>query len=404
MKEEIKRIMKLVQEGKLSPDDAAELIEAFETAPSDEDATGDGAKASDEGLDDKAEAGAEKTTDRVGFFEAIEKLTKDIATGVNWSEIAVQIKTGTKKGVEALKQSVDQARQGKGGFSFVFGISERKEVTLPLDVAGRVLRIENSLGDVKVFGGSAENQVIARATIHGKDLDEARSKAEVYTPVIEESEHFVTIKQPDVSGLSVDLEVRIAGPAPVEVKCEAGDVEVQHTAGNGRVSTRHGDVRLVGLNGTIEIETLSGDIWLSEASTPSGNVEGKSGDVRIEKVEGNLNVRTSAGDVTLKHCSGRSLAIEAVSGDVTMELEKPVEGTVNVRTVNGDVHLAIPDGSNSRVALSTLRGSVHSELILADEARLDHRLTGTLGDGTGTIDVSAVNGNIHLAMKNAAAV
>jgi len=239
MKEEIKRIMKLVQEGKLSPDDAAELIEAFESAPSDDEpATGEPQKATVEGTDgDEADESDEsdKTTDRIGFFEAIEKLTKDIATGVNWSEIATQIKSGTKKGVEALKQSVDQARHGKGGF-FFFGTSERKEVTLPLDVSGRVLRIENPLGDVKVFGGSSESQVIARATIHGKDEDDARSKAESYTPVIEESEHFVIIKQPDVSGLSVDLEVRLSGPAPVEVKCEAGDVQIQHTAANGRVS------------------------------------------------------------------------------------------------------------------------------------------------------------------------
>ncbi|MFM9874093.1 MAG: SHOCT-like domain-containing protein, partial [Fimbriimonadaceae bacterium] len=33
MKDEVRRIMQLVKDGKLSPEDAAELIEAFQDAP-----------------------------------------------------------------------------------------------------------------------------------------------------------------------------------------------------------------------------------------------------------------------------------------------------------------------------------------------------------------------------------
>ena len=44
MKEETRRIMKLVQEGKLSPEDAAELIEAFSDAPDEPTTNGEQAK------------------------------------------------------------------------------------------------------------------------------------------------------------------------------------------------------------------------------------------------------------------------------------------------------------------------------------------------------------------------
>ena len=48
MKDEIRRIMQLVKDGKLSPDEAAELIEAFEDTDSSDSvggATQDGAQA-----------------------------------------------------------------------------------------------------------------------------------------------------------------------------------------------------------------------------------------------------------------------------------------------------------------------------------------------------------------------
>jgi DUF4097 and DUF4098 domain-containing protein YvlB len=114
-----------------------------------------------------------------------------------------------------------------------------------------------------------------------------------------------------------------------------------------------------------------------------------------------MNVRTASGDVTVKASSGKSLSLESVSGDVWIDLEEPVAGLMNVRTVNGDAFVSIPDGNDARVSLSTLRGRVKCAIDLADTAKSDQRITGRLGDGTGTIDVSAVTGNVTLEMRDA---
>jgi len=98
------------------------------------------------------------------------------------------------------------------------------------------------------------------------------------------------------------------------------------------------------------------------------------------------------------------ISIETASGNVTVDLEDAISGTLNVRTVNGNALIAVPDGSDCRVSLSTLRGNVHSGLPLEDEARADSRITGRLGSGTGTLDVSAVTGNITLELRNSATV
>lgn len=412
MKEETRRIMKLVEEGKLSADDAAELIEAFESAPREEaddepraetaeDARVDG----DETAEEEVKATAEdKSKDPfASVIEAIEKIGKEVANGVNWSEIAAQIKEGTKKGVEAIKHAAEQATHGKTWV--FFGTAEQKHVELPFDItAGKTLRIENASGDVKVFGGAASAILIANATIRGKDSEDAKEKASTYTPVIEESDHSVVIRQPDVSGMNVDIEVRIPTGVQVDVRCESGDISVDATQSGVRIDGKSGDIRLTGLDGSIDVDTSSGDVWISDSKSTSLSLEGKSGDVKIEKVKGNISIRTSAGDVHLTEVAGRTISIEAVSGDVHLDVNEPVEGSINIRTVNGNTRVGIPDGSDCRVALSTLRGAVHTELFLKDEARLEQRITGILGEGTGAVDISAVNGDVMLAMHDTATV
>lgn len=403
MKEEIRRIMQLVKEGKLSPEDAADLIEAFsEASASDEAQTADG-EASGGPPPPPSDARRPLGDPLTSLIESIEKLGKDVASSVNWQDVASQIKSSTKKGVDALRVAAEQLRQGKG-FPF-FSVVEQRELTLPLHLTkGKTLRIENANGDVRVFGGAESDAVTARATVRGQTQEDARSKADQYSLLVEESDHLVLIKQPDMTGLSVDLEIYVKGKQTVEIKSSAGDVQVSGTKAGCRVSGKSGDVGLSGLDGVIEVATSSGDVSVSDSSTAALSIENKSGDVRVSQVRGNVSVRSSSGDITLTECAGKSISLEAVSGDVSADLVEAVDGSVNIRTVSGNVKLAIPDGSDCRVALSTLRGSVESDLTLSDEARQEQRITGRLGAGTGTVDVSAINGNVHLALRDSVVV
>ena len=111
------------------------------------------------------------------------------------------------------------------------------------------------------------------------------------------------------------------------------------------------------------------------------------------------NARTSAGNVSLEECAGKTLSVESVSGDVSVDIVEPVSGAVNLRTVSGNARVAMGSG-DCRVSLSTLRGAVSCDLQLQDEARAAQRVTGKLGDGSGTLDVSAVTGNISVVSRD----
>jgi DUF4097 and DUF4098 domain-containing protein YvlB len=95
--------------------------------------------------------------------------------------------------------------------------------------------------------------------------------------------------------------------------------------------------------------------------------------------------------------------VEAASGDVSVDLAAPVDGAVNLRTVSGDVSVEVPDGSDCRVSLSTLRGTVSTTLELQDAAQASLTLTGRLGEGTGTLDASTVNGSVRLGLRDSTA-
>jgi len=415
MTDEVRRISKLVAEGKLSPEDAAELIDAFYASERNEDyeARARAADATPPPSGDAADAGRTTSTQSGptgaashkdplrSIVESIEKLTKEGIDSVNWTEVSKQARTNARRGFDALRTGIEEISKGKVNLGWMI-TSETKEIELPLVLpSGKTLRVENLCGDVKIVGGKEFGKVVAHAKFKGQTIEDARAKAEAYAFIIEESDHMVVIRQPDVSGLNVDIEIDMPGFAPVEVRSESGDVTINETGNSCRVNSRSGDVSVSGLNGVVEITGESGNVSVVSVTTPSLTLDHKSGDISVENLRGNINARTASGSVTFEKVSGKTVAVESVSGDVSIDLTSPVSGSLNVRTVSGSVSLSVPDGSDCRVSLSTLRGDVSCNLELTDEVKQDHRITGKLGAGTGTMDVSAVTGDVSVEMRDA---
>ncbi|MBV6457948.1 MAG: hypothetical protein HONBIEJF_01068 [Fimbriimonadaceae bacterium] len=394
MREDIKRVIELVQEGKISPEDAAELIDAMQST----DGTAAAGEPHAAAVDGEAGEGSEAKPKPpfADIIESIERLGKEVTSGVNWKEVTQQFKQTAQKGFEKIKEVAKDAK-----FVGVFGTAFEREIVMPLAIdSDKTLRIENTAGDIKVHGGASEGSIVALLTIRGPDYHAAQARADEYTLMLEEGDQVVTLKAPDISGASVDLHLHVPGSPQIEIRSESGDVEVHDIHASCRVNGRSGDVRLSKVDGPIDVQTTSGDVKLENCDAGNLTIENKSGDVVLDQVKGHIVARTASGDVRLHECSGRTLSIEAVSGDVVVDLIQPIDGVANVRTVNGDVRVGIPDGSDCRVALATLRGDVSCEVDLAERQTLQGRVQGRLGEGTGTLDVSAVNGNVWLYLRN----
>lgn len=392
MKEEIARIMRLVQEGKLSPEDAAELIDAMKEGAGEPPHPPEPPRPPEPGPHGpKGPIGGLK-----GLADAIESLGKDISETANWQEVGRQIKESVKKGLEHAKAQLEHVK--RAGW---FGASESKEVELPLPpLQGRVLKVEGYAGDIKVLGGQAEGKVRARASFRAATAEEAKKKLEEYTLIVEESDHSVSIKQPSIGGLSVDVEVQIAGKAAVEARTHSGDISLLDTQMSARAASHSGDIHIRHAEGQVEVNLNSGDVTLEDLKSCEVVIENRTGDVMLRRTEGNVNVRTASGDVRLMAYRGGSVSLESVTGDIVVDCDAPIARAFNVRTVNGDASVTVPDGCDCRVSLSTLNGETRCDVELEDMVRSGQHVTGRLGSGAGNLDVSVVNGDIALKPRN----
>lgn len=402
MRDEIQRISKLVADGKLSPNDAADLIDAFyasERSEAEPTHEAPPPPADDPTPPDGPTPPPPPPPNRdplKSLVDSIEKLTKETIESVDWNEVSTQARTSAKKGFEALKAGVEEISKGKINLGWMF-TSEERTVEFPFSlVSGKTLKVENLCGDITISGSRDKGSVKASARFKGQNSEEAKSRAEAYTLVIEESDHVVLIRQPELSGGTVDLAIELPGTGSVEVRSEDGDISVSNTGGGCRIHSRTGDISLTGLDGAVEIFSERGDLNLEQIISPTITIELKSGDITGSQLKGNLSVRSGSGDIHLGPVTGKSISVEAVSGDIVLDLSEPVTGSLNIRTVSGDVRTTVGNGSDCRVSLSSLRGDVSTDLDLKEPVKLQQRITGRLGDGSGTLDISSVTGDVSL--------
>jgi len=400
VKEQIIRILKMVQEGRLSPEDAYELMDAFVNfgeVREKEDATSENAQ--EPGGEEAASASTsnERAESFSALLDLVEKVRREIAESVQWQDVAEQIRSAAQKGVGAVRATVE--RIGKGGVHW-FGPVETRATELPLDVpTGKRLRIERTNGDVLITGGAAIGQLKATVTVRGSDMEDARSKAERWTPVIEESDGTILLKQgPD--SLREDIEISVPSGVEVEVVAESGQVRVRGTGASVRITAFAGDVNVEGAAGRVQVVSHAGDVRLAHVQNAEIEIENRSGDVTLNDVQGSIAIRSASGAVKCTDVTLTAGAIETVRGDVILQLSHPFDGALTIRTVSGNVLADIDGESDCRVALSSVSGSVNTSLALEDLAHSRERITGRLGEGKGSLEISTVAGAVNLHLND----
>ncbi|MCW5946869.1 MAG: DUF4097 family beta strand repeat protein [Fimbriimonadales bacterium] len=398
MKDQVMRILRMVQDGRLSPDDAYELMAAFVNFDS---GAGQETDQVHEPTVDQPEQSASKSTDDPfkKLMDSVEKMTKEGIDSVNWKEVASSVKSAAMRGVDTLRTNVEQMT--KGDFR-VFWSSNKadKTVELPLHVGpDNALRVEWKHGDIKVRGGHSIGSMKSTATFRGKSTDEASAKADAWTPIVEENDGNITLKQSSDAD-SEDLELYLPEGVSLDVRAECGDIDIDGTKGPIRITTIKGDISVKEVAGSVEINSASADVSLAKVENGSVEIEVKQGDISLANVAGTIKIRSASGDVKGKEISGRSLSVETVDGEVDIDFSEALDGALSIRTVSGDVLIDLAGGSNCRVALSSLSGSARCDFELEDEKRTKERITGRIGNGDGTLDVSTVKGQVSLSLRD----
>ncbi|WP_332262173.1 DUF4097 family beta strand repeat-containing protein [Kitasatospora mediocidica] len=192
-----------------------------------------------------------------------------------------------------------------------------------------------------------------------------------------------------LSGLRRKRRAVVSLTVPAAAAVRLGTVTAEST-----VSGVHGGTTIHGVAGDTTLVELDGR---TEAKTVSGNVD-------AQAVAGELRVNTVSGELTVISGTAATLRANSVNGAVTLDLDGTTPADIRINTVSGAVAVRLPQPADTTVEAGSTNGNFSSAF---DELTLGgtwgaKKLSGTLGAGTGRLQVTTVSGAISLLSRPAA--
>jgi len=75
----------------------------------------------------------------------------------------------------------------------------------------------------------------------------------------------------------------------------------------------------------------------------------------------------------------------------------PEDGTINLNLVTGNIELDIPQNTSAEFSAAVVTGTISiSDLVLQNQVSTSGSLSGTLGNGEGTISLNVVTGSVNV--------
>ena len=181
---------------------------------------------------------------------------------------------------------------------------------------------------------------------------------------------------------------------PITVDGTSANVTIQGADSDISVETVNGTVRVNGGNGRVSAHSVGGSIFVENAQ---GRVDARTinQSVRLIGVTGEIRAETVNGGVFLDRVGSSDVVVSTHNGPIDFVGDVRNDGVYRLSTYNGQVSIAIPEGANATVSVSTNNGRYTSSFpIQVTQMGSDRRFTFEIGNGGARIDASSYNGNI----------
>ena len=143
-----------------------------------------------------------------------------------------------------------------------------------------------------------------------------------------------------------------------ELKSGSGDVEIETIEASAAVETGSGEITVGHVREDAWIKSGSGDVRVTE-TLGDATVRVGSGDVDINHAAGSTSIKTGSGDLRVSTADG-DVSMTSGSGDITVH--RLNRGKFSVKGASGDVAVGIPSGVPVWTDISTVSGTLHSDL------------------------------------------
>src|SRR6516225_510446 len=126
----------------------------------------------------------------------------------------------------------------------------------------------------------------------------------------------------------------------------------------------------------------------------------------IDLVNGSLTVSQVSGDIRSSLVNGKTIVhdlsgraeLSSVNGTIDANYRSLANVTgIELKSVNGSVKLGLPSSPNADVTVSTVNGGITTDFPLTVQGKfMGRHLDGKLGNGGTRIEISNVNGSVHI--------
>lgn len=318
-REEILMILKMVQDGKISNEDAAKLIDAIESK-------GGESKKDEHSYKYTQYNTREKKTDKKSFDEKMEEMARGLENMVG------DIVGSTQEAFSNFPEI------NPGNW---FNTSEKRHFTYE---AAENMKLEfiGKNGSVKLMPG--EDKINVVYSIYTKqNVDEVMKLVEVRSS---DKELFI-----DASGIDggVSLEIRIPKVHYCNIKATTKNGVIKCspvTADNVEMITKNGSIKLDGVNSpVIKANTKNGPVTCKGCTAEKAGIDTSNGSIIIQDSEFTLlNCNTTNGSIRCNESKSDNIVANTSNASISMEDFNLVgeNGMMDLKTSNGNVRIKIP--------------------------------------------------------------
>ena len=212
----------------------------------------------------------------------------------------------------------------------------------------------------------------------------------------------------------------IAGELSLEifsVGTSSGDIKTGTvSAEKALIDTNSGKINFNGRFTELNVKSTSGDITSDTIEAENAKLESGSGAIRFSGKFSEVNVVSTSGDIAsdsleaavseFKSNSGKitlsgaltKITAKTTSGDILLSSSHNPQ-IVQITTGSGKTELKLPASAGFELNCQSNSGEVYSDFpvtVTTSGNRNKHDLSGTVGDGSGSVAISSTSGDIRI--------
>lgn len=269
-------------------------------------------------------------------------------------------------------------------------VAQQTDSTVPVERGQRL--------EVNAYGGELTVTTWGRNAVRVEGEPSSRSRVE-----ITRSGPVLAVRTQSRRGPPELMELRVTVPdwMPLRLSGVYTDISVTGARGPIEAETVQGEVTVEGGSGLVSLQSVEGSVTLRGAK---GRIEVSSvnEDVQVIGSSGEITATTVNGSVMLERVDATSVAATTVNGDVTYDGPVRNGGRYALSSHNGDLTLAVAEGTNASVSVSTFNGEFESDFpVTLTETRKGRRFSFTVGTGSAQVTLESFQGTIQLVRPGA---